>query len=248
MRSGWNDYDTRFTDETSVKDYTSLYGKGGYDDHVWALERPVVLELLRREREKQGRLRLLDFACGTGRILRAVGDLADELTGVDISPRMAGRAALASPRAQIRTGCVLNDDLLVGTYDTVTIFRFFLNAPREIRLPILRKIRQHVQSGALLLINNHGHSPSMRSLAIRVPRARPQQPNELRHRDIAALLAASGFRIERRYGFSAFPSSLHLRVPSAALRRVDAIASAPSLQRLAGKLMIEQLYVARAVG
>ncbi|MER5178795.1 methyltransferase domain-containing protein [Streptomyces sp. NPDC002896] len=247
MRSGWSGYSTAFVDESSVENYALLYRNGSYDDYVWNLERPTVVDVLRREREKRGQLRLLDFACGTGRILRAAECVADELTGVDISPEMARRAAVGSPKSQIRTGCVLKDDLLSGPYDAVTVFRFFLNAPRDIRIPILRRIREHVEPGALLVINNHGHFPSMRSLAVRVPKPRMQRPNELRHRDIAALLTSAGFQIERRYGFSMFPSALHRHLPGAALRRVDSLASGPRLQGLTGKLMVEQLYVARAV-
>lgn len=246
MRAGWNSYGDRFVDERSVDEYSRLYEKGTYDDYVWTLERPTVVESLRRERERRGRLRLLDFACGTGRILRAVEHVADELTGLDISPEMTRRAAAASPKVQIRTGCVLNDDVLTGTYDAVTIFRFVLNAPRELRLPILCKIRQHLAPGALLVINNHGHFPSLRSIAVRVPRPRAQHPNELRHRDIARLLNSSGFEIEHRYGFSAFPPVLHRRFPERALRQMDTFVSAPPFRKIAGKLMIEQLYVARA--
>ncbi|MFI2432286.1 methyltransferase domain-containing protein [Streptomyces sp. NPDC018693] len=248
MRSGWSDYGTRFVDDESVETYTRLYDKGTYDDYVWALERPVVVDALRRERERRGRLRVLDFACGTGRILQAVDGVADELTGVDISAEMARRAAAACPRATLRTGCVLTEDVLSGPYEAVTVFRFFVNAPQQVRLPILRKIRQHMEPGALLVFNNHGHSPSLRSLAVRVPRPRPSHPNELRHRDIVGLLDASGFRIERRCGFSMFPAVVHRNVPASVLRRADAVAASPGLRALAGRLMIEQLYVARAVG
>ncbi|MFC8258158.1 class I SAM-dependent DNA methyltransferase [Streptomyces sp. NPDC057291] len=246
--SGWNGYVTRFVDEGSVNEYARLYDSGSHDDYVWSLERPVLVEKLRRERERQGRLRLLDFACGTGRILHAVEEFADELTGLDISAQMTQRAAVASQKSTIRTGDVLTDDLLSGPYEAVTIFRFFLNAPEDLRLPILRKIRQHMEPGALLVLNNHGHCPSLRSLVVRVPKPRQQRPNELRHREIVDLLHTSGFRIARRHGFSMFPSVLHRHLPETALRRADALAGSPLLQRLTRRLMIEQLYFARAEG
>ncbi|GAA3778680.1 class I SAM-dependent DNA methyltransferase [Streptomyces chiangmaiensis] len=248
MRSGWSDYGTKFADEESVETYTRLYDEGTYDDYVWSRECPVVVESLRRERERRRRLRMLDFACGTGRILAAVDHVADELTGVDISAEMARRAASAIPRASIKVGSVLDEDLLTGPYDAVTVFRFFVNAPQELRLPVLRKIRQHMEQGGLLMFNNHGHCPSLRSLAVRVPRPRPQAPNELRHRDIVELLNASGFRIEHRYGFSLFPSIFHRHLPASALRGIDTVAASPVLRRFMGRVMIEQLYVARAVG
>lgn len=247
IRSGWSDYGTRFTDERTVEEYDRLYGEGTYDHYVWSLERPLVVEALKRERLRHGRLRLLDFACGTGRILRAVRHVADELTGVDISAEMARRAASANPGASVKVGCVLSEDLLAGPYEAVTVFRFFVNAPQELRLPILRKLRQHVEEGALLVFNNHGHCPSLRSLAVRVPKPRPARPNELRHRDIVDLLNASGFRIENRRGFSLFPEVLHRNVPSAVLRRADSVAASPGVRTVAGRMMIEQLYLARAV-
>ncbi|MDQ1029179.1 SAM-dependent methyltransferase [Streptomyces umbrinus] len=247
MRSGWSGYEAKFVDEGRVEHYTRQYDEGSYDDHVWRLERPVLLDVLRSERVSRGRLRVLDFACGTGRILRGLEGVADELTGVDISAEMAKRAAEASPGALIRTGCALTENLLAGPYDAVTVFRFLLNAPEEVRVPVLRKIRQHMEPGALLILNNHGHCPSLRSIAVRVPKSRPERPNELRHRDIIELLDASGFRVESRRGFSAFPPVLHRNLPAAALRRADAVACRPPLQRITGGLMVEQLYMARAV-
>ncbi|MFE9773388.1 class I SAM-dependent DNA methyltransferase [Streptomyces sp. NPDC005931] len=245
-RSGWSGYDARFADEERVELYARQYDDGSYDDHVWRLEKPVLMDVLRRERVRRGRLGVLDFACGTGRILREVEKVADELTGVDISAEMTRRAAEASPRALVMTGNVLTENLLAGPYDAVTVFRFLLNAPRDIRVPVLRRIRQHMKPGGLLVVNNHGHFPSLRSIAVRVPRSRPERPSELRHRDIVELLSASGFRLESRHGFSAFPPVLHRNLPVTALRRADAIACRPPLQRITGGLMVEQLYVARA--
>ncbi|MFF8945309.1 methyltransferase domain-containing protein [Streptomyces sp. NPDC014864] len=246
--SGWTGYETRFSDEKSVRDYVRLYDKGSHDDYIWSLERPVLVEALRRERERRGRLRLLDFACGAGRILQAVEEVVDELTGLDISVQMARHAAAASPKSTIRTGDVLTDDLLSGPYEAVTVFRFFLNAPEELRLPVLVKIREHMEPGSLLVLNNHGHCPSLRSLVVRAPKPRQQRPNELRHRDVAALLHMSGFRIEDRYGFSMFPSVLHRCLPDRALRAADGAAGSPIIRRFTRRLMIEQLYFARAVG
>ncbi|GGW61060.1 class I SAM-dependent methyltransferase [Streptomyces caelestis] len=247
MRSGWTGYDVKFVNEDKVESYTRQYAEGSYDDHVWRLERPVLLEHLRRERVRRGRLRVLDFACGAGRILRELVEVADELTGVDISVEMTKRAAESSPGVLIRTGNVLTENLLAGPYDAVTVFRFLLNAPEEIRVPVLRKIRQHMEPGGLLILNNHGHFPSLRSIAVRVPKSRPERPSELRHRDIVELLQASGFRMESRRGFSAFPPVLHRNLPATALRRADAVACRPTLQRITGGLMVEQLYMARAV-
>ncbi|WP_316744371.1 class I SAM-dependent methyltransferase [Streptomyces sp. MK7] len=247
-RSGWSGYETRFLEEDRVEHYDRQYDEGSYDDYVWRLERPVLLEVLRRERERRGRLRVLDFACGTGRILRAVQDVSDELTGVDISAQMAERATAASPRAQVKVGCVLTEDVLAGPYDAVTVFRFLLNAPQEVRMPVLRRIRQHMRPGALLVLNNHGHFPSLRSLAIRTPRRRPQRPNELRHRDVTDLLQAAGFRIEHRHGFSFFPPVVHRMLPSRPLGRVDAVGGSALLGKATQRLMVEQLYIARAVG
>lgn len=247
-RSGWSGYKSQFIDEERVEHYARQYSKGSYDDYVWSLERPVLLDVLRRERERRGRLRVLDFACGTGRILRALADVTDELTGVDISPEMAKRAALTSPKALLKTGCVLTESLLTGPYEAATVFRFFLNAQEELRVPVLRRIREHMEPGALLVFNNHGHFPSLRSLTVRVPKPRKEPPNELRHRDIVDLLRASGFHIEARYGFSLFPAVLYRNLPAAALRRADAVACAPRFQGITGRLTVEQLYIARAVG
>ena len=107
-------------------------------------------------------VRLLDFACGSGRILSFVEGLVSTAEGVDISTGMAEVAQQRCTSATIRVGNILEDPgLLQPPYDIITCFRFLLNVENSIRRSSLRRLREVIRTpGGLLLINIHGNSRS----------------------------------------------------------------------------------------
>lgn len=211
-------YSSRFQDRSSVQDYESKeYGAASYSSTVWQWQRPVVEGWVREFR--QGRpapVRLLDFACGTGRVTSAIEPLVDETLGVDISENMVALARAKCSRAQFKVGDILaRPELLAGTYDLITAFRFLLNVESEMRRQVLRRLREVIRPDGRLIVNVHGNSRSLRHPAIVWRRWREQGKNsgamlnEMSPTETRRLLAECGFQVVHQPGFGILPPTLY---------------------------------------
>ncbi len=245
-------YSERFQDSTSVADYESKeYGEGSYASCIWNRQRPVVEKILADFRQQHSRpIRLLDFACGTGRVISALENQVDTAEGIDISENMVAVARGKCRAAQLRVGDILSQpELLQNKYDLITAFRFLLNVEPELRAKILRRLREVVsEPNGLLIVNVHGNSRSLRHPAIVWRRWRERsQPsgamlNEMSPVVTKQLLRVSGFKIVRQFGFGILPPTLY-RTP---LRKLAAAADGA----LAGEhswndYAIDMLFVCR---
>jgi SAM-dependent methyltransferase len=179
---------------------------------------------------RSGPVRLLDFACGTGRVLSVLEPLVDAADGVDISDNMIAVARGKCPKARLLVGDVLaRPELLQPGYDLISCFRFVLNAEPDLRRRVLKRLRQVLRApDGLLLVNIHGNSRSLRHPAIvwRRWRARgaatDMMLNEMSPVAVKQLLAECGFEIVRQFGFGLLPPTLYrtpLRRAAAALDR-----------------------------
>ncbi len=211
-------YANRFQQKDDVAFYEAgEYGAESYASYIWRLQRPVLERLVREFcRTQTGPVRLLDFACGTGRVLAVLEPLVAAAEGVDISENMAALARAKCPRAQLRVGDVLtHPELLPNRYDLITAFRFLLNVEPELRQQILKRLRQVLRPEGRLLVNVHGNSRSLRHPAIvwRRRRARGAKTgpmlNEMSPAETKILLRACGFQIVRQFGFGVLPPTLY---------------------------------------
>ena len=223
-------YSDRFQEKDVVADYDAKeYGAGSYSSFIWGLQRPVLEKILADFRRTQsGPVRLLDFACGTGRVIACLEPLVDAAEGVDISDNMVDVARKKCRTAQLKVGDVLSQPELLGKkYEVITSFRFLLNAEPELRSRVLKTLRAVLRApDGLLVVNVHGNSRSLRHPAIvwRRWRERTQNTgamlNELSPEATKKLLRESGFQIVRQFGFGMLPPTLYrtpLRGPAAAV-------------------------------
>jgi SAM-dependent methyltransferase len=219
-------YSNRFQQKDVVASYeTNEYGKDSYSTSIWQMQRPVVEQLLKNFRETRSEpVRLLDFACGTGRVLSVLEPVVDSADGVDISENMVAIARTRCNKARLLVGDILSSpELLQKQYDVISCFRFILNVEPEIRVQILRRLRQAIrQPDGLLLVNVHGNSHSLRHPSIMWRRWRERNGkgnvmlNEMSPTEARSLLRESGFEIVRQFGFGVLPATIY-RTP---LRRV----------------------------
>src|SRR5437879_5027917 len=112
-------YSDRFKDQGAVDYYESKeYGPESYSTFIWQLEQPALERII--VNFKQGRrapLRLLDFACGTGRILSCVEKLVDVAEGIDISSNMVELARKKCTKARLQVGDILTNPGLLQERD-----------------------------------------------------------------------------------------------------------------------------------
>jgi SAM-dependent methyltransferase len=212
-------YSARFQDSISVADYESKeYAADSYASCIWKWQRPVLEQIIADFRQKHsGPVRLLDFACGTGRVLSALEDHVDAAEGIDISESMVAVARGKCRRARLQVGDILSQpEVLTGKYDLITAFRFLLNVEPELRATCLRRLRAAVsEPKGLFLVNVHGNSRSLRHPAILWrrwrERARPTGAmlNEMSPGVTRQLLRRCGFEVVRQFGFGIVPPTLY---------------------------------------
>lgn len=247
-------YSERFQDSTSVADYESKeYGAGSYSSSIWNMQRPVVEKIITDFRATNSNpLHLLDFACGTGRVISALENQVDAAEGIDISENMVSVARGKCRKARLQVGDILSQpELIQNKFNLITAFRFLLNVEPELRGKILRRLREVInEREGRLIINVHGNSRSLRHPAIVWRRWRERSRksgamlNEMSPSETKQLLRASGFEIVGQYGFGVLPPTLY-RTP---LRRLAASAD----KMLAGDrkwndCSIDMLFVCRAI-
>jgi SAM-dependent methyltransferase len=217
-------YSNRFQNAADVEAYEGQeYSASSYSSCIWRLQQPVLARILKEFRAtRPGQsVRLLDFACGTGRILSFVEGLVESASGVDISAEMAELARRKCQKAEVRVGDILSQpELLAPPYDAITSFRFLLNVEHELRVKALRRLREVICTpGGLLVVNVHGNSRSLRHPAIWWKRRRQKQSvpatggpimlNEMSPVEARTLLADCGFEVVQMLGFGILPPTFY---------------------------------------
>jgi predicted TPR repeat methyltransferase len=222
-KSRGRDYDETFSPELNP-----------YRAMMWRLEQRVLTAIL-HEHPASAQASLLDFACGTGRILRHVSGQVASATGVDVSPSMIEEARKAAPQAElIEADLTQQDSLGERRFDLITAFRFFPNAEPELRRAVFLVLARHLAPHGLLVFNNH---KNRNSLARRISRllGREVARGTMSHAEVEELMALAGLRILKAIPLGTLPvSDQHLILPVGLVERVEGwLRGVPSLAPLA---------------
>jgi SAM-dependent methyltransferase len=197
-----------------------MYAPGSYDSFIWSLERPFLRDVAASLDGSLGKLRLLDFACGTGRIVIALEDLAAESLGVDISPQMLSEARAKALHTQFRAGDILEQPHLApGPYELITAIRFFLNTEDEMRSRVMVALRGLLAGPeSRLVFNIHMNSVHFIPNAI-YKRLHGWPPfRTMSYWQARRLAREAGLEVVELHGFGFVPQRLH-RGPLARLAR-----------------------------
>jgi SAM-dependent methyltransferase len=216
-----------FVEGVAEKYDDDYYQASTYDSAVWAWQRPMLRRLLTSIRERSGRLKYLDFACGTGRIISEVEELTTDSLGVDIAPLMLARAAIRT-RSPLRCGDILTQPAIADRdYDAITAFRIVLGAEPAIRLALLQDLAQRLRDEhSRLIFNVHFSRRSVLALTSGYRRLRGWPPLlMLSPNEVQRLVAASGLVIESVNGFGVLPRRLYRTPLGTHVRAVDGLAS-----------------------
>lgn len=155
-----------------IKDYRESHtaiGKGdvyhnsfsifNYRAYIWHWEKKVMDQIF--EKFSKSDKQILDFACGTGRILTYLDTKSKDVTGVDISDSMLKVSTGNLPHMNIRKMDLTKNNLLLKekkSFDVITAFRFFLNAQDELRLEVLDALYPLLKNDGIFILNNHGNA------------------------------------------------------------------------------------------
>jgi SAM-dependent methyltransferase len=193
------------------------------DSFIWSLERPFLREVAASLEPSTGGLRLLDFACGTGRIVSALEDLVAQSLGVDISQDMISAAATKAPRTQFRAGDILTQpDLAPGPFDLITAMRFFLNTEDEMRSPVMLALRGLLPTPESRLVFNV-HMNSVHFIPNSIYRRLHGWPpyRTMSYWQGRRLAREAGLEVVELHGFGLVPERLHRGPLARAARWLD---------------------------
>lgn len=178
------------------------------DALIWdTFVKPWVRTELRRAKDG-GAAVYLDFACGTGRLLKVGQAIFGKSTGIDVSEDMLAVARTRVPDATLlRVDVTQSPSSDIGYFDCVTLFRFILNAEPALRADALRWLSQHTRHGAVLIVNNHCNAASYSGLLAKAAFWLPKNArNTLSRRQVFQMLGEAGFSVVRCEGFRVLPS------------------------------------------
>lgn len=225
-----------------------MYGQDGYDSFVWSVYKPYLVRIFRDLARKHRRLKYLDFACGTGRIISALEHLATESVGLDISPQMLDLARPKVSSSTLTCGDILEDPGVVDRdYNVITAFRFFLNTEPRMRALIMHALAAHLADGdSRLIFNVHGNRWSWMSMQVLYRRIRGWElANTMSYAEVCRLVAGAGLEIEAWYGFGLWPHRLYRTGLAPFLKALDRRAARSRLLRW---ISHDMLFVCRQRG
>jgi SAM-dependent methyltransferase len=215
-------YKDRFLTNEQVNVYEEQeYGWGSYSSFIWKIQQPLLRDILQHFCRRINRpIRLLDFACGTGRVTSFMEQFVADIVGVDISPAMVDVARKKTIKTKFVVGDILCDySLLQPPYDVIITFRFLLNAEDDIRRKVLYRLRELIAIDGLLILNVHGNLNSVRHPVIIWKRWRQSRGkinynmdimlNEMSSSETKQLLSETGFEIIEQRGFGILPGLLY---------------------------------------
>jgi len=139
------------------REYHDKFVRGPYRSIIWEIEQAQLLEILVRYRIRwPGSLGLLDFACGTGRILQLFESRVDSAVGIDVSESMLEVAEDHLSQAELLCADLTREPVLEGRrFELITVFRFFPNAEPDLRDDVMRELVALLANGGILILNNH---------------------------------------------------------------------------------------------
>jgi ubiquinone/menaquinone biosynthesis C-methylase UbiE len=255
------DYRDCHTSDEAVGAYRDVYAGGYYAAQWRLLEQPLLRQLFNEQRER-GANRMLDIACGQGRITLLGAEYFPTVLGVDYSPQMLARAK--ESQHDNPTGRDTDLQFQVGDvrsftadekFDVVTAFRFFLNAEDDLRIEGLRCVVRNLAPSGVFITNVHVAASSPLACfygAAKAARRVLKKPfssvrNSISLGNFERMLAAEGLRIDRVYRYSLLPrvGSLTDRLAERHIGKIDRIGRfVPGLNRLSQAFIV----CARPVG
>ncbi|WP_348767517.1 class I SAM-dependent methyltransferase [uncultured Salinisphaera sp.] len=211
------------------------------DALIWdAFVKPFVRQQL-GQAAAAGATCYLDFACGTGRLLKVGHSVFHSSLGIDISQDMLAVATQRVPDAALLRVDVTRDPPAdMGPFDCVTMFRFVLNAESELRQQALSWVAAHMSEGGILIVNNHRNSASVSGLLSRMAAWQPTGArNVMSRRHMFKMLENAGFAVVRCEGFRVLPSVWGRPVVGARLQLIgERLCRTLGLSRFGSELVV----------
>lgn len=168
-------------------------------------EKPFLQRFL-PELAKEKNMRVLDFACGTGRITQLLNQHFPEVIGIDLSGDMLAEARRKLPRVRFIEHDLTVEPINLEPFDLITAFRFFLNAEKQLREETLAALLPMLRKGGYFLLNNHLRAESFNGMLARSGRYSGLfKRNFLSDTEFESFLESYAFRVKKVYSYCLLP-------------------------------------------
>ena len=198
--------DYRSSHQGKGQDYHDRFAGSSHRALMWRIEQRILKNVLDAHFAEPETVRLLDFACGTGRILKLLEHHVGSATGVDVASSMLDVAKRDLEKSRLLCADITTSGDLDGErFDLITAFRFFPNAEPALRDQAMAKLVTLLAPGGLLVFNNHLREGSLRHRAILARHRRGALKNKRRlhvmsDREVAELAERHGLAmVESRH-------------------------------------------------
>lgn len=214
-------------------DYHKSFAANVHRSVMWEIEQRILLDLLSAHFREPEQVNMLDFACGSGRVLQLLESHVGSATGVDVTESMLKVAGEVTKRSRlIHSDITRSNELDAERFDLITAFRFFPNAEPSLRTDAMAKLASLLAPGGILIFNNHIRTGSMRHRArlAKAKQGRLKSRKELHSMsddEAAELLARHGLSIidERHTGVLPIIRDKKPKLPRYVLRSVERMAA-----------------------
>lgn len=252
--------DYRSSHQGKGEDYHARFSGSSHRALMWRIEQDILRDLMRayfstssleRPLSRSKGVRHLDFACGTGRVLKLLEDEVDVSTGVDVAPSMLEIARREAERAEFHCVDITRDDVLgERQFDLITAFRFFPNAEPALRDEAMARLALSLAPGGILVFNNHLRAGSLRHRAIQAKVLRGELTNKRRRHvmsdeEVSALAARHDLAVVESRHLGLLPVQKERR-PLPFARVILSLERLATRMRFLAPLAALKVYVLRA--
>jgi predicted TPR repeat methyltransferase len=218
------------------KSYHATFSKSPYRNMVWQQEQAILDNILKKFFKKE-EVVLLDFACGTGRILSYLENQTKHAVGVDVSQSMLEVARENNMHSELIEADLTKKDVLGNRkFNLITAFRFFPNAQPELRKEVMELLCMHLNNNGYIVFNNHLNASSSLNKLYRLFKKGYQG---MSMNDIKELIDKNGLEIVKVFHLCVFPSCEDRTIlPIILLRPIEALLSKLPFLRNLGQNLI----------
>jgi len=181
------------------QEYHDKFFSGPYRSAIWKIEQEILEAILGRYRLRYREpLRMLDFACGTGRVLQLFENQVDSAVGIDISETMLAVAKSHLQGTELLQADLTREPILAGRqFELITAFRFFPNAEPLLREEVMRELVTLLADDGILVLNNHLRCSGSK---LRLRRAIHRFAKKEKDRDLHCMSDAEVEALAERFG------------------------------------------------
>jgi trans-aconitate methyltransferase len=214
------DYRQSHIGADKARSYHQQFYKNKYRSFIWNEEKNILNIIIKKYYNKK--IRHLDFACGTGRIVEHLVKQTEVSVGVDVSEDMLSIARKnESSKTQFILADLTKEDALgKQRFNLITSFRFFPNAQDELRQTSMARLVSHLEKDGYLVFNNHkNYTSNLYRLARIVGK---KDLGEMKNDDVLQLCESNNLKVIDTFHIGFIPSSDQFQIfPIWALRLIE---------------------------